>query len=78
MLSARLSRVCAVQDLTCLTSTLAASGNSTKIMERSTSLLKALSSDPVNLVACTSHLVALRSRLEAELSRVGLGKLDGD
>jgi len=66
-------RVC-MQDLTCLTSTLAASGNSTKIMERSTSLLKTLSSDPLNLVACTSHLVA-EVKVEAELSRAGLESL---
>jgi len=63
-----------MQDLTCLTSTLAASGNSTKIMERSTSLLKTLSNDPVNLDACTSHLVA-EVKAEAELSRVGLESL---
>jgi hypothetical protein len=60
-----------MQDLMCLTSTLAASGNSTKIMERSTSLLKTLSNDSVNLDACTSHLVA-EVKTEAELSRAGL------
>lgn len=64
----------AIQDLTCLTSTLAASGNSTKIMQRSTSLLKTLSSDPVNLITCTTHLVA-EVKAEAELSRQGLEEL---
>jgi hypothetical protein len=43
-------------------------------MERSTSLLKTLSNDPVNLDACTSHLVA-EVKAEAELSRVGLESL---
>ena len=64
----------AIQDLTCLISTLAASGNSPKIMERSTNLLKTLSSDPVNLVTCTTHLVA-EVKIEAELARQGLEEL---
>ena len=67
----------ALQDISSLTSTLAASGNSSKIMERSTGLLKALSNDPVNLVTCTSHLVS-EVRAEAELSRVELESLAAD
>jgi hypothetical protein len=63
----------AIQDLSWLTSTLASSGNSTKIMERSTNLLKTLSNDPVNLVTCTTHLVS-EAKAEAALSRIGLVK----
>jgi len=43
-------------------------------MQRSTSLLKTLSSDPVNLITCTTHLVA-EVKAEAELSRQGLEEL---
>jgi hypothetical protein len=64
----------AIHDLTCLTSTLAVSGHSTKMMERWTSLLKTLCGDAVNLVTCTSHLVT-EARAEAELSRASMESL---
>ena len=63
-----------MHDLTCLTSTLAVSGNSAKMMERWTNLLKTLCHDSVNLVTCTAHLVS-EAKAEAELSRAGMQAL---
>uniref|UniRef100_A0A7S0HI01 HECT-type E3 ubiquitin transferase n=1 Tax=Hanusia phi TaxID=3032 RepID=A0A7S0HI01_9CRYP len=60
-----------VLELHCLTQTLTVSGNSTKCMERLTSLFKSLSWNPINLVACISHLIA-EVKAEGEKSKVAL------